>query len=186
MNNTLFLNKIGEIENVFNMKYTDGQISFIWNMVQKWREPTFLKTILNLQENFKPSFNVPLPLPAHFNEIRAQLNIQEEQEWKKNIPAHEPVDDAGYIEYQRQVAKLMKALTGREDFKLSTSHVDGKFCCEVCFREGCNGKSEAEMRNGCHGFVSEAMNEKIIKKYGATVEERKEAAVSDIPEKEVV
>lgn len=163
MNINIFKSKILELENVFNAKYTDKQAEFLWKTISKWREPTFLQVVNNIENNFKPAFNVPLPLPAHFNEIRAQLNIQEEQEWKNNIPTHEPIDDIAYEEYKKQVSKLMVKWTGDEDFKLKTPYIDGIFCCELCHRTGCNGKTENELRNGCPGFLSSEKNDKIIR-----------------------
>jgi hypothetical protein len=172
MNSTIFKNKIEEIEKVFAVKYSEGQTTFLWNMISKWRESTFLMVISSLCENFKPTYNVQLPLPAHFNEIRTQLNIQEEQEWKKQNNEDGPLDNAAYDEYKKQISVLMKKWTGSENFKLTTSRIDGKFCCEICFREGCNGREEKLLRNGCYGFLSEEAHNKITTKYGSTVKER--------------
>jgi hypothetical protein len=172
MNRNIFENKIEEIEKVFNAKYADGQTSFLWKMIYKWRESTFLMVISSLCENFKPSYGVPLPLPAHFNEIRTQLNIQEEQEWKKQIIENESNDNPAYMEYKKQVSLLLKKWTGNEEFKLTTSHIDGKFACEICQREGCNGRTEKQMRLGCTGFLSEEAFNKIKEKHGSTIEKR--------------
>jgi hypothetical protein len=172
MNSTVFKNKIEEIERVFNSKYAEGQTAFIWNMIYKWRESTFLMVINSLCENFKPAYGVPLPLPVHFNEKKTELNIQEEQEWKKQIKEGESNNDPAYLEYKRQIALWLKKMTGNDEFKLKTSHIDGKFCCDICFREGCNGRAEKYLKEVCLGFICEDSLKKIQDKDGLTVKDR--------------
>ena len=162
MNHNVYREKIEELENLFNSKYTETQAIYLWNKIQRWREDTFLKVISVLCDSFKPAYGIPLPLPVHFNEIREGFAIQEEQEWKKRYAADTPADNEAYAEYQRQVAVLMKKWTGSEDFRPKSSRINGKFICEICHRDGCRGRNETVVRNGCAGFLSEEKHKKII------------------------
>jgi hypothetical protein len=163
MNKQIFLNGLSEIQAVFNSEYNDAMKSVIWKICSKWRENTFNLVITNFKETFKPSYNYHLPFPADFKSSLSEIHVEEEKTWKHEKRPDNAADLEGWLVYKKTVSDLVKKISGSDKFRLRTSHIDGVFACEICFREGCPGKEIADLREGCAGFLSEERANEIKK-----------------------
>ena len=139
-------------------RYDKNLSDAIYSLVQKWRESTWKKAIEFMTYSFKPGYNCPLPVPADFKKVYGEIPLDEEY-----IPIAR--QDNGEYATPEEIAAifepLMKKIAGGKAFRLRTSHINGRFACEICFREGCSGASLERMKNGCGAYLSkEAAEEK--------------------------
>lgn len=164
MNRQLFETGLKEIQNTFKSEYSKSLVIFLWSKVQKIQDKTWNAIFDHVMSNFKPSFNCPLPVPADFTSALSDIHREDEKEWKKQREPDTQADYEGYKIYQNAVAELLKKWTGKEDFRLTTSHINGVFACEICFRNRCNGRTPNALRNGCPGYLSEDKAKEIEEK----------------------
>jgi hypothetical protein len=149
------------LETTFNGTYTAGMAETIISICSKWRESTFKSVVEYLKQEFKKSYGVELPYPKDFKDAIHHIHREEEKAWKKEVEPESPIDAEGYLIYKKTISELLKKLGGSDRFRLRSSHIDGVFACEVCFRTGCNGGTQISMRNGCAGFISEEKEKEL-------------------------
>jgi hypothetical protein len=159
MNKVIFAEGLSKIENTFSSvngeaRYDKNMKTAIFNATQKWRNSTWEKVIEFLIYSFKPEYGIKLPVPADFRKTYGDIPVDSDY-----VPIKEQYN--GEYATPEEIAAIfrpiMKKLTGGKDFRLRSSHIDGKFACEVCFREGCDGTTIERMRTGCAGYLSEEM-----------------------------
>lgn len=153
----IFIDGLNSLEKTFfsvngGAKYDKNMVEAIYNCCQKWRDSTWKKAIEFLSYTFKPGYGIALPVPADFKKTYSEIPLDEE---------YIPISKQNNGEYasSEEIAAifdpLVKKISGGKQFRLRTSHIMGKFACEICFSNGCNGGTIESMKNGCGAYLSE-------------------------------
>lgn len=165
-----FNDGIFKVQQVFNSEYSKPMMDAIFFIVQKWRESTWSLAVNFIIGSFKPGYNYQLPVPADWKKAYTSIPIEDDY-----VPIKR--QDNGVYATPEEIAAIfkpvLKKLCHGKTFRLKTSHVEGRFACEVCHRAGCEGASISRMKNGCGAFLSEEAAGEIAEKFKIEREEMK-------------
>ena len=141
-----------KIQEVFGAQYSKPMSEAIYSLTMKWRESTWNKVIEFLTYSFKPGFNLPLPVPSDYKKTYGEIPLDDEY---IPISRQNNGEYATSAEISSIFEPLIKKMSGGKAFRLKTSHISGRFACEICYRSGCKGAAIARMKSGCAAYLSE-------------------------------